>query len=235
MEPKRRARGRIHFRSFISPVLIHVIDFKCKFFPLSLVSHNKLNSLTRSVLCKSSGSGMYRKFKGMLIRILYQDGKWSWICKQRIPLWKRIFLCAKWKTLCSAYTQEAASFWTVRRWSWVAKEMRKKGPPTGKSSCVLCEQKKKERKHSLPSTGSKSTALSHKRSREKKMIKSIFYPPAFNKICEQQQRKWQQNLSSSPWQKQKKEDFSGHTSVLHEWRKAEKIACEMRFQKGICI
>lgn len=62
-------------------------------------------------------------------------------------------------------------------------------------------------------------------SRKMKMIKSIFfYPPAFNKICEQQQRKWQQNLSSSPWQKQKKEDFSGHTSVLHEWKKAEKIA-----------
>lgn len=171
----------------------------------------------------------------MLIRILYQDGKWSWICKQRIPLWKRIFLCAKWKTLCSAYTQEAASFWTVRRWSWVAKEMRKKGPPTGKSSCVLCEQKKKkENTHCLRQDPNLRLWVTNALAK-KKMIKSIFYPPAFNKICEQQQRKWQQNLSSSPWQKQKKEDFSGHTSVLHEWRKAEKIACEMRFQKGICI
>lgn len=167
---------------------------------------------------------MYRKFKGMLIRILYQDGKWSWICKQRIPLWKRIFLCAKWKTLCSAYTQEAASFWTVRRWSWVAKEMRKKVHPQG-SRRVYYASKKKSKKtltafDRIQIYGFESQTLS----RKKKMIKSIFYPPAFNKICEQQQRKWQQNLSSSPWQKQKKEDFSGHTSVLHEWRKAEKIA-----------
>lgn len=43
------------------------------------------------------------------------------------------------------------------------REMREKGPPTGKS-CVLCER---EKKHSLPSTGSKSTVLTRKRSREK--------------------------------------------------------------------
>lgn len=195
----------------------------------------------------------YRKFKGMLIRILYQDGKWSWICKQGIPLWKRIFLCAERQTLCTAYTQEA-SLWTVRRWrrkvglqnekinKFVNRERERerksdegKGPPTGKSR-VLCEQKiiltAFDR---IQIYGFDSQTLS----RKMKMIKSIFFILLLLiKYANNSKENGNRIYLHLHDKNRRKKTFQGTLQCFTSERRRKKLlrsSCEMRFQKGICI